>query len=84
MAKMNMLNNRVVLKVKSSLLKKNNWNLTLTDKLIKRENMETMLASSQLIRFIDMINGISRESKENEINNLKAEIKSLNQEKNLK
>lgn len=84
MAKMNMLNNRVVLKVKSSLLKKNNWNLTLTDKLIKRENMETMLASSQLIRFIDMINGISRESKENEINNLKEEIKSLNQEKNLK
>lgn len=84
MAKMNMLNNRVVLKVKSSLLKKNNWNLILTDKLIKRENMETMLASSQLIRFIDMINGISRESKENEINNLKAEIKSLNQEKNLK
>ena len=84
MAKIKSLNNRTVLKIGSGLLRKNNWNLTLTEKLIKRDKMANMLASSQLIRFIDSIYGMSRQEKEDEINNLKIEIKRLNKEKNLK
>lgn len=72
---------RYVYKIHSSRLRRAKWNLQLTINQA-RENQELIaLSESQIMRFIDEINGIT--SSELHISELKKQIKELKYEKNL-
>jgi mannose/fructose/N-acetylgalactosamine-specific phosphotransferase system component IIB len=72
---------RFVYKIHSSRLRRAKWNLQLTIKQA-RENKELIaLSESQLMRFIDEINGIT--NPESHISDIKNNIKKLKFEKNL-
>lgn len=72
---------RYVFKIHSSRLRRAKWNLSLTVKQA-RENKELIaLSESQLMRFMDELNGIT--NSEVHISKIKAQIKKLQAEKNL-
>lgn len=72
---------RYVFKIHSSRLRRSKWNLQLSVKQA-RENKELIaLSESQMMRFIDELNGIT--NPELHILNIKSKIKNLKYEKNL-
>ena len=73
---------RYVFKIHSSRLRRSKWNLQLSVKQA-RENKELIaLSESQLMRFIDELNGITNPSKLH-IADIKSKIRNLKYEKNL-
>lgn len=72
---------RFVYKIHSSRLRRAKWNLSLTINQA-RENKELIaLSESQMMRFIDELNGIT--NPEQHISDIKSQIKKLKHEKNL-
>ena len=72
---------RYVFKIHSSRLRRAKWNLQLTINQA-RENKELIaLSESQMMRFIDELNGIT--NPELHISDIKSQIKKLKFEKNL-
>ena len=77
----NLISQRFVYKIHSSRLRRAKWNLQLTINQA-RENKELVtLNESQLMRFIDELNGTPNSA--SHISDIKAQIKTLNCEKNL-
>lgn len=74
--------NRYVLKINSSRLRLNDWDLYLTLKEAKDNEEVILLGDSQLLRFIRKLKDINYS--EEEIKNLKHEINKLKKEKNNK
>lgn len=72
-----LLSIRYLHKINSSRITKNNMDLTVTREEAMANQEIISLASSSVLRMIDKINGDSFISKENQIKNLKKEIKEL-------
>lgn len=78
-----MTSQKFIIKIHSSRLRKAKWNLKLTISEA-RENKELISVNdSQLIRFIDELNGIDIHSLENRIAGIQTEIKQLKTKKDL-
>lgn len=72
---------RYVFKIHSSRLKRAKWNLTLTVSQARESKELIALSESQLIRFIDELNGIK--APKTHISEIKFQISRLKTEKNL-
>lgn len=72
---------RYVFKINSSRLRRAKWNLQLTIEQARENNELIALSESQMMRFIDELNGIT--DAEMHINDIKSRLKRLKFEKNL-
>lgn len=72
----------MVYKIHSELLRKNNWNMELGLRDAIRSDSIVTLADSQVIRWIDQINGQDSNELQGEIQNIRRKIRALKREDN--